>query len=223
MQAVTLVKTVGTSGGGSGPISVLVYNYGSLATTVSGLGGGTLFNATNITSANFSLLTTAQIQGYRVLLVGTGLDVGGTAGLLANANVGAAVNGNQVVTGLHIEHNVGQRNQFLINALQFAAKAGPGTTGLVAATDGCVTIACTGGNLSKEWLTKPGSFLQSSFEGKVNRDKQLNDVRITNPGNAVNSGTGLTGGAALTNNGLSNWGNAVHSTFKCTGVPGTLC
>jgi len=207
-----------------GPISVLVYNYGNLATTVNGLtGSAKLFNATSVDSSSFALLSKSQIQGYQVLLIGTGLDVGGTTGLLANANVGAAINGNQVITGLHIEHATAQANQFLTNALQFAAKAGAGTTGLVAATDGCVAIACTGGSGSNGWLTQPGSFLQSTLEGKVNRDKALNDVSITKPSNPVNSGSGLAGGAPLTNAGLSNWNNSAHSTFTCTGKPGATC
>jgi hypothetical protein len=227
MEAVTLVKTVGPQpGAGTGSISVLVYNYGNLATTVNGLTGSgsvKLFNATSMDSSSFALLSKSQIQGYQVLLIGTGLDAGGTTGLLANANVGAAVNGNQVITGLHIEHATGQANQFLTNAIQFSAKAGPGTTGLVAATDGCVAIACTGGSGSSGWITKPGSFLQSTFEGKVNRDKALNDVSITKPSNPVNSGSGLAGGAALTNTGLSSWGQSAHSTFTCTGKPGATC
>ncbi len=73
------------------------------------------------------------------------------------------------------------------------------------------------GDLSKRWLTKPDFFLQSTFEGKVNRDKAdkaLDNHQITNANHPINTGTGLTGDRPLTNAGLSNWGFSVHSTFS---------
>jgi len=231
LEPLTLVKTVGTSWNGTGQVSVLVYNAlggqtGTFVTTLNALTGSgstALFNATNVSSSDFALKSVSDIRAYQVLLVPTGLDANTTTGLLANTNVGAAINGNQVITGLHVEHGTAGANQLLTNMLQFAAKAGPTTTGLVVATDGCVTITCTGGSGSSGWITKPGSFLQSAFEGKVNRDKQLDDVRITNASHPINTGIGLNGGAALTNDSLSKWGQSVHSTFTCTGKPGATC
>lgn len=196
-------------------ISVLVYDCPSCANTINGLtGSGPIFRAVNVSSAEFATMTAAQINGFRVFAIpSTDELTTGAAGLLNNANVGAAVNGNQVITGLHTAHNQGQRNQLIINALQFAAGAGAGKTGLAAATDGCATISCIGGNLNQKWIDQSGSFLQATFAGKVTRDQNINNVVISNPAHVVNSGSGLTGGKPLTDAGLSGWNNSVPSTF----------
>ena len=200
-------------------ISVLVYDCPSCANTINGLtGSGPIFRAVNVSSTEFATMTAAQINGFRVLAIpSTDELTTGVAGLLNNANVGTAVNGNQVITGLHTAHNKGQRDQFVINALQFAAQAGAGKTGLAAATDGCNAAGCAGGKAGAMWIDQSTSFLKNAFNGTaITRNLNENAVQVTNAGHVVNSGSGLTGGQPLTNAGLSNWNNSVHSTFSST-------
>ena len=209
-------------------ISVLVYDQKGLADFINGLGSGSLFRAVSVPSSEFLNMTTGQINGYKVLMVGDSpasvinVTSGSPSGLLGNnavTRVGNAVTGNQVVTGLHAQHildaNLSGGIQFLTNALQFAAAAGAGKTGLVATTDGCLS-SCTGGTNAGGWITATNSFLQSAFSGKVVGNQSLNDVRISDASasHPVNSGiqrdTSVSPAMAPT---LSNWNNSAHSTF----------
>ena len=212
-------------------IPVLVYDQAGLAKFLNTLrGSGLLFNATNVSSTVFSdsaTWTASQINQFRVFVIGSSDHIN-PAGLLANTNVGATVNGNQVITGLHIEHvstgGAPQGTQFLINGIQYAAQ-GAGKTGLFASTDGCGSCFGTSGT-NTAWLDNAKSFLKdsqkdnifgsSSAQIKVSRGASANNIVIpsTTTTHPVNSGSGLVGGQSLTNANLSNWNQSAHSTFS---------
>jgi hypothetical protein len=206
-------------------ISVLVYDSTALASLLNGVGSGKVYNATYVSSATFA--TMSDFSGFKALVVGSNDHVN-TTGLLANGSIGTAINGNQVISGLHVEHGVGQANQFIINAVGYAVQSGSGKMGLVATTDGCGNCFGTTGSKNGGWIA--GSFLQGSFQNATCSPCDVNKIQITrNVGldnvvipigaaaNAVNSGAGLASGQALTGTsgtGLSGWNASVHSTFS---------